>query len=340
MTPSRLLADILSQPQSLARCLEYQNGKGLAAQAAAAEAIAAAPTVVLSGMGSSYFAAIPLAYHLAAHGVPVAAVEASELLHYRHSQCKRAAVVLVSRSGETVEITKLLPVLRAHAARVIGVTNEAGSTLAREADIAILVNSLADEAVAVQTYTATLATLLYTGCLATKVELAAPDCSEIARALNAGWESLGPRGAVYLLARGPAMATALEGGLLFHEVAKHPATGLSAGYFRHGPVEVVDERFTGIVFASDPVTRELNLALASGLARCGGRVAVVGPEPANGCLHWKVPGIGPLLAPLVEILPVQMAALRLAAERGIVPGRFRLASTVTLSEAGFAGDTR
>ncbi len=63
-------------------------------------------------------------------------------------------------------------------------------------------------------------------------------------------------------------------------------------------------------------------------------------KAAGGCLHWKIPGVDSLLAPRMEILPVQMAALRLAEKRGIVPGTFRLASTVTLVEAGFAGNGR
>ena len=42
-----------------------------------------------------------------------------------------------------------------------------------------------------------------------------------------------------------------------------------------------------------------------------------------------------MLAPLFEIVPLQVAAYRLALWRGITPGEFRFVSAVTSSESGF-----
>jgi glucosamine--fructose-6-phosphate aminotransferase (isomerizing) len=42
-----------------------------------------------------------------------------------------------------------------------------------------------------------------------------------------------------------------------------------------------------------------------------------------------------LLAPVFEIVPLQVAAYRLALWRGITPGDFRFVSEVTSSESGF-----
>jgi hypothetical protein len=38
---------------------------------------------------------------------------------------------------------------------------------------------------------------------------------------------------------------------------------------------------------------------------------------------------------LIEIIPVQCAAMRLAEWRGLTPGEFRVATQVTSSESGF-----
>ena len=55
---------------------------------------------------------------------------------------------------------------------------------------------------------------------------------------------------------------------------------MAAASFRHGPIELVDDCFRGIVFAPMGKTRALNLALASELERFGGKVLLVGPPDA------------------------------------------------------------
>jgi glucosamine--fructose-6-phosphate aminotransferase (isomerizing) len=142
---------------------------------------------------------------------------------------------------------------------------------------------------------------------------------------------------VHLLARGPSNSSALEGALLFNEIAKHPAVGMPIASFRHGPVELVDQNFRGIIFAPQGRTRRLNLALARDLTRFGGQVRVIGPSPQNdGGSVWRpVPEVPEYLAPLFEIVPVQAAALRMAQLHGIAPGSFRYAPQVATGEAGF-----
>ena len=51
-----------------------------------------------------------------------------------------AVAVLVSRSGESIETLKLLPLLKAQGTRIVGVTDVADSTLAREADVTVLIH--------------------------------------------------------------------------------------------------------------------------------------------------------------------------------------------------------
>ncbi len=330
MTP--LLQNILDQPANLVGVCDYHLGDGQLSLHQAARVIGSARRLILSGMGSSLFACYPLSNYLAAHGIASAVLDTAELLHYQQPAWQNAVVILVSRSGESVEVVKLLPSL--HAATIIGITNEPDSTLARRAQHVVLMASCPDQAVAVQTYTATLATLYLLGAAAVGEDQAERELRSVSASMASGmnqwaaaseaWRSFFESAtSVYLLARGASIASAKEGALLFHEVAKFPAISMGAGNFRHGPVEVVDAKFRAIVFAPDDSTRELNLALARDLASLGGQVQFIRAEtPAA-------------LACVSEIVPVQLAALRLAEWRGIVPGSFRVAAQVTRSEEGF-----
>jgi glucosamine--fructose-6-phosphate aminotransferase (isomerizing) len=152
------------------------------------------------------------------------------------------------------------------------------------------------------------------------------------------WDAFfAPDAAIYLLARGPSLASAHEGALLFHEVAKSPAVAMPTASFRHGPVEVVDRHFGGIVFAPLGVTRDLNLSLARDLVEFGGRIRLIGPSgPHLQGTYWcATPSVPQTLAPLFEILPLQAAAFQLAVLRGIDPGSFRYAPQVAVDEASF-----
>jgi glucosamine--fructose-6-phosphate aminotransferase (isomerizing) len=348
-TLPRLAQDIQAQPASLAAVLQQQSGKGRDGLLQAAAMLCAAKRVVITGIGASMYASIPLEYLLCSYGIDAVTVEAGELLHYRCNAYRDAVVIVVSRSGESVEITKLLATLKGHLP-IIGVTNEAASTLAREADISLHVGSLPDEMVAIQSYTGTLLNLHLLGRAAVdELGMAEEEVRALLPALSSliatnleevrGWDSFLEGGApVYLLGRGPSYGSALEGSLLFHETAKAPAVGMAAGSFRHGPVEIVDRQFRGLIFAPNGCTRDLSVGLARDLTRFGGRVRVIGPQNDEGIgLEWcSTPLVPEMLAPLFEVVPVQVAAFRLAQLNGIIVGSFRYAPQVTKDEAIFS----
>lgn len=348
MTVSRLEQDIKAQTESLAGVLHHQFGAGASSIREAASLIRSSSKVLITGLGASMFAAIPLKYSLCARGIDAVVIEAGELLHYLHEAYRDALLIIVSRSGESIEIARLLNVF-SPAQRVVGVTNEPGSSLAGRADINLNIGSLSDEMVAIQTYTGTLLTLhilaeaLDNDSSGSEDRIAAlfPEMTQlIARSLDnrKDWDGFFDcQSPVHLLARGPSIATAMEGALLFNEVAKHPAIGMSIASFRHGPVELVDERFRGFVFAPAGRTRQLNLALAQDLTHFGGQVRVIGPPLGDHPeIGWcDVPECSEMLAPLFEIIPVQVAALRMAQIRGVAPGSFRFAPQVATDEAVF-----
>ena len=350
MTQSRLAQNILAQPESLAGVLRHQCGQGAESLERAAALLRSAKRVLITGMGASLFSSIPLEYILCSHGIDAVALESGELLHYRQEGFRDAVAVVVSRSGESIEIKKLLQSLKGRTP-IIGICNEPGSALDRMADVGIQLGSLDDEIVSIQTYTGTLLTqYLLAGAVVDTVTTAQETVSALLPAFAQQVESsfnalslwddfLDNASSVYLLARGPSCASAFEGALLFHEVAKTAAVGMLAGSFRHGPVEVVDANFTGLIFAPQGKTRDLNLALAGDLARFGGRIRVIGPVLEDHALDIvtgsAIPAVPESLAPLFEIVPIQVAVLRLAELKGISPGSFRYAQRVAADEADF-----
>jgi len=310
--------------------------------------LSSAKKVIVTGIGASMFACIALEYRLCALGIPAFLVEAAELLYYRHEACSNSIVVVVSRSGESVEVAKLVTLLKGRAP-IIGVSNNAVGRLAMESDVFINICSRPDEMIAIQSYTGTvlalhLLTTVVDGSFSSELthlhsalnELSAFIDREL-REIRAWDELLELNSPVYVLGRGPSYASVLEGVLLFHETAKAPAVGMHAASFRHGPVEIVDSRFAGIVFAPAGRTRDLNLGLARDLIRFGGKVRVVGPggPETDGLELHRTPEVSETLAPLCEVIPLQCAALRLAQLHGLEIGAFRYTPQVTRDELNF-----
>jgi len=349
-----MLDNIFSQPESLRGLLAFQQNEGnLSLQTCAERIRNAEGRVIFTGMGASLFAAMPAVTRIAEAGFPAQVLESSELLHYGSAGLRRGDVaILISRSGESVEVLRLAEKMRATGVTVLGVTNVPGSELERAADATFQIGAQPDQLVAVQTYTGTVLALLLLAeqVIAGNSTALAEACTTALSALSTyiedcfhiseSWQDwLDAPAPLYLLGRGPALAAAHEGALLLHETAKAAAVGMSSGQFRHGPVEAVSNEFRAVVFGTSEPTQSLDRSLANDLIRMGAKVRWIGPSPQTGddiapaLVPW--PDVSPLLAAIFEIVPLQFAAYRLALWRSIVPGDFRYASEITAAESGF-----
>src|SRR6266403_3972894 len=154
---SYCLQDILRQPKELRRTIHFLLGPGRASLNAATAAVRAARHAYLTGIGSSWHAAMSAGTLFSLGGCPVYMQDASELLEFAAFPRNSAAVV-ISRSGRSIEIVKLLAKLRESEATVIAITNSAEGPLAREAQIPIVVPIELDHAISVNTYSTLAAT--------------------------------------------------------------------------------------------------------------------------------------------------------------------------------------
>ncbi|TVU73927.1 KpsF/GutQ family sugar-phosphate isomerase [Cobetia crustatorum] len=102
--------------------------------------------VIVTGMGKSGHVASKIAATLASTGTPAFFVHPGEASHGDLGMITSADVVLaLSNSGETAEVTALLPLLKRMGTPLVSMTGKPGSTLARDAD-AHLDTSVAQEA--------------------------------------------------------------------------------------------------------------------------------------------------------------------------------------------------
>src|SRR5258708_16572863 len=162
---THFLRDILRQPKELRRTIVFFFGGGRPPLDVAAAAVRADRHVYLTGTGSSWHVSLSAGTLFSLGASPVYMQDAAELLEYAMFP-PDATVIVISRSGRSIEIVKLLAKLHESRATVIGITNSADGPLASEAQIPLVIPVEPDHAISVNTYS-TLA--LAAGILASAV---------------------------------------------------------------------------------------------------------------------------------------------------------------------------
>jgi fructoselysine-6-P-deglycase FrlB-like protein len=150
---TKLLNDILKQPQELIRALSSLLEKDRPRLDQATFILNQAKHIYLTGIGASWHAAMAAASFFNAAGRPVLLIEASEMLRFSRV-APDSAIVIVSRSGRSVEIVNLLGEARSAGAKIVAITNTPDSPLALESDATVCVDLPFDHAVSVTMYTA------------------------------------------------------------------------------------------------------------------------------------------------------------------------------------------
>jgi glucosamine--fructose-6-phosphate aminotransferase (isomerizing) len=343
----RFLEEILSQPQVLRSILNrYLNDEMLFQPMK--DTIEKRDMIIMTGMGSSQYAFYPACIYMNEYGLTSFVFEASELLHYYKDLISpRVLLWIASQSGETIEVKKLLDKVGNHSF-TIGVTNDVDGYVARNCDLPLFLYAGREEGPSSKTYTSTLLVNLISS-IAITTGISDKIANELRGAVSAidsfleRWEEeidrlvefLGVAESIFVLGRGPSMASVMTGSLILKEVAKVHAEGMSSAQFRHGPLELASPGFAAIVFASSGRTKSLNVRLVQNIAEFGGKVVLIGEGEdmqLNGILTLPLPAIKEIYAPLTEIVPIQLLARRLAIEKGLNPGKFERAGKVTRHE--------
>jgi glucosamine--fructose-6-phosphate aminotransferase (isomerizing) len=302
--------------------------------------------IILTGMGSSDYAGIPIERELAALGLPVLRIDAGQLLDVPARVTNRSLVFATSQSGRSGEIAALADHLTGSRkpATMVATTNDASSPLADMADIVLELHSGPEATVSTKSYLNTLAVQQR----ALGVLLGRPDdharsdivktAGEVAELLEEwpiadtlaadAWAA--PRARFAYIGIGDDAATALTGALITKESSKVPVEGFVGGAFRHGPLELAGPGLTAVLFGPGHSDDPFLPALSRDLAAAGSTVITIGPRPYPDSIHFPTPSRESGLSRLaVGAVRVQLLTLAFARATGEVPGRFRFGQKIT-----------
>lgn len=337
------LQDLLDQPRAIEDTLETLDVSKPLSQLAQQLQGGSFQRVVLTGMGSSFHALHPLNLQLIDHGFTAIMVETSELIHYKTRFFdSNTLLIAVSQSGESAEMVRLAEVNRKRSA-VIAVTNTPESALAKQATAAVFTKAGREFSVSCKTYVTTLLVLKWLGDI-----LSQRDPKRSRRELSsavptvaaylADWKehvetlanALDGIRQLFLVGRGASLAAVGTGALIVKESDHFHAEGMSSAAFRHGPFEMLSEETFVAVFSGDDKTRDLNLRLLADIQQGGAKAELVAEDSELECFRLK--NHKNSIRPILEILPIQMITLALAALAEREPGKFELARKVTTTE--------
>ena len=305
--------------------------------------------VLFSGMGTSEHAPLLVKHLFLDAGLRVGIEDAGELYYYQQAALTPDCLpVLISQSGESIETRRLAAECLAARSSVV-LTNDVESTMARYVSLLLPMCAGHETAISTKTYVNTLALLyLMARSLAGDVALgqaiedvyhtawrmASLDLEDTIRQAAAFFL---PAEAVQFVARGPSMVAARQAALTFMEGAKLPSTALTAGAFRHGPLELAREGHRVVFFVPQGRTFEITVGLARECAEKGSRVVLLTdvelPDTVNPRMYViGIPSVGELLFPVLVATPQALLLHHVAAGRGFVAGVFDHGSKVTTRE--------
>ncbi len=349
----RYFSDLLDQPRALRATWNVLGATTVFDDIARSLDKTRFQRVVLTGMGSSYHGLHPLHIELVEHGWTSLMVETSELIHYfPHLLAPDTLVIAVSQSGKSVETVRMLELNArgtppaadgGRGATVIAMTNQENSPLARQADFTVLSAAGEESTVSCKTYVAAQMGLCMLAAALCKVDSAArlrelqtaPDAvDDYLRNWKAHVDEFGEilRDVrhLFLVGRGPSLAAVGTGALTIKESDHFHAEGMSSAAFRHGPFEMLQSGIVVGIFAGQPQTRALNDGLFRDIAGTPAKAIMFSSDADRPAC--RLPDVPEIARPMVEILPVQMMTLALAALAGREAGKFERATKVTAVE--------
>ena len=310
------------------------------------EALAAARHLYLVGCGTSFHACLLGAVYLARlAGRPAVPVLAPQFIpQYGPAVGPEDVGVFVSQSGETKDVLNALDVARQQGMGVLGLVNVLGSTLMIESERYLpLACGYEISVPATKTFVnqvvAFLLLALRMGGHPTDQVARLPDLmEETLAAVEPQVAALEPalvrRDDLYCLGYGLTYPIALEGALKLKEVTYAHCEGMLSTEFKHGPLSAVDEGYP-VLFVAGPEDVPLIVSGINETTCRGGRAIAVGEEDArlraNAHDLIVLPQAGPLLNPLLAVLPLQLLSYRLSLARGYDPDFPRnLSKTLTV----------
>jgi glucosamine--fructose-6-phosphate aminotransferase (isomerizing) len=288
--------------------------------------------------------------------VPVEVEYASEFRYRDPVIGDNSLVIAISQSGETADTLAAMREASNKGAKVLGIVNVVGSTIAREADGGIYIHAGPEIGVAsTKAFTSQITALaLFTLLLG---RLKGVITKEKGRELIAQMETIPSRVKQILqgndqilelskkycnhsnflyLGRGYNFPAALEGALKMKEISYIHAEGYPAAEMKHGPIALIDENMPVVCIAVRGLVRQKVLSNIQEVKARRGRVIAIANEDDAELEQLAdhvitVPETLQALSPILTSVPLQLLAYHVAVLRGCDVDKPRnLAKSVTV----------
>ncbi len=312
---------------------------------AVADAINKAKGVFLVACGSSYHSCLSASYIFSKIvKMHINVVLASEFSNYEHYLTPETLIIAVSQSGETIDVLEAVSTARRKNSQVMSIVNVVGSSLHRDSDKALMLNTGPEICVlSTKTYTAQLAVLSLLAY--TVVGRYEEGLSNLRYLWNSIYnltsvstrehikqiaDKLKDKEHIFLVGRGLMYPTALEAALKIKEVSYIHAEGFSGGELKHGTIALIEDGTPCIVFSSRETERDI-VSNAMEIKARGGYIIGVNSKNNPVFDFFIKTADSDTLDPITHIIPIQILAYQLAVLRGYDPDKPRnLAKSVTV----------
>lgn len=356
-----MMKEIMEQPQTI---MDAMRGRLLVEEGTARlggirhelDSMLYARRILLTACGTSWHAALIGEYMLEEFvRIPVEVEYASEF-RYRDPVIDRDAIVMViSQSGETADTLAAAREAKRKGAKVFGICNAVGSTIARETDAGVFLHAGPEIGVAsTKAFTSQLTVLsLITLLLARMRSMSAAKGAEVVQAMQALprqietiltqheqvrkiAESFHQANNFLYLGRGYNFPVALEGALKLKEISYIHAEGYPAAEMKHGPIALIDANMPVVFIATQDSTYDKIMSNIEEVRARKGRVIAIATEGDEDIRKVSdhvvyVPRTIEMLTPILTIIPLQLLAYYIAIMRGCDVDQPRnLAKSVTV----------
>ena len=341
-----MLKEIFEQPETIENCmrgrlLDEEGTAKLGGLNMTDEELLKYDNIIITACGTSWHSAL-IGEHMLEEQtrIPVEVEYASEFRYRNPIVNDRTLCIVISQSGETADTLAAMREAKNRGARIYGIVNVVGSTIARESGSGIYVHAGPEIGVAsTKAFTSQVVALaLLTLKIGRLKGLSVVKGKEIVQALHAlpgQVKSILDRAAeiealaeefkraqnFLYLGRGYNFPTALEGALKLKEISYIHAEGYPAAEMKHGPIALIDEMMPLVFIAPhDSVFDKVVSNVQEVKARKGRVIAITSrDEPAlEGKVDYefRIPETIDMLAPVLSCIPLQLLAYYIAVKRG------------------------
>ena len=356
-----MLKEIHEQPDAIARAItgRIQNGRVVLSDLTMTDReIRELGRICIVACGSSYHVGMVGKYTL--ERLLRRPVEVSLASEFRYSDPlvgEGDLVIVISQSGETLDTMAALREAKKRGARVLGIVNVVGSSIARESDDVLYTWAGPEIAVATtKAYSTQMVVLhllgLYFGDVMGTVDLetysamvrgieALPgqmeQVLEHTEDIRAAAKWLAGEEDVFFLGRNLDYALSLEGSLKLKEISYIHSEAYASGELKHGTISLIREGTPVIAVATYLPLLDKAVSNVVEVQARGARVLALTTEAGGEALHKRVdavvtvPETEAMLLPQLGVIPLQLLSYYTALERGCDIDKPRnLAKSVTV----------